>query len=132
MEFFENSTNPLSTFVLLISVMQSVNGPQFLNITFLIVSFTAAPAVYVFGTVMVPLTSMYASLQSHKCDRIIDVLNLVLLLSYILFDSSFISTQFLAINLDGWFIVSYYGFIVWYSIIIYYYYINLPLVIDHQ
>ena len=132
MEFFENSTNPLSTFVLLISVMQSVNGPQFLNITFLIVSFTAAPAVYVFGTVMVPLTSMYASLQSHKCDRIIDVLNLVLLLSYILFDSSFISTQFLAINLDGWFIVSSYGFIVWYSIIIYYYYINLPLVIDHQ
>ena len=87
--------------MLLISVMQSVNGPQFLNITFLIVSFTAAPAVYVFGTVMVPLTSMYASLQSHKCDRIIDVLNLVLLLSYILFDSSFISTQFLAINLDG-------------------------------
>ena len=48
--------------ILFISVMQSVNRAQFLNITFLFVSFTAAPAAAVFGTVMVPWTSMYASL----------------------------------------------------------------------
>ena len=42
--------------------MQSLKGMQFLNITFLFVSFTAAPAATVFETVIVPLTSMYASL----------------------------------------------------------------------
>ena len=51
-----------STFVLFISVMQSVKGAQFLNITFLLVLFTAAPAAALFGTVIVPLTSMHASL----------------------------------------------------------------------
>ena len=45
-------------YVLFILVMQLVNGAQFFNITFLLVLFTAA----VFGTVIVPLTSMYASL----------------------------------------------------------------------
>ena len=34
--------------------MQSVNGAQFLNITFLLVLFTAAPAAVEFGTVTVP------------------------------------------------------------------------------
>ena len=49
--------------ILFISVMQSVNRAQFLNITFLFVSFTAASAAAaVFATVMVPWTSMYASL----------------------------------------------------------------------
>ena len=42
--------------------MQSVKGARFSNITFLFVLFTAAPAAAVFGTVTVPLTSMYASL----------------------------------------------------------------------
>ena len=35
--------------------MQLVNGAQFLNITFLLVLFTAAPADAVFGAVIVPL-----------------------------------------------------------------------------
>ena len=42
-------------------VMQSVNGAQFLNITFLFVSLGAAD-VPVFGTIIVSLTSMYSSL----------------------------------------------------------------------
>ena len=42
--------------------MQLINGGQVLNTTFLLVLFTAAPVVAVFGTIIVPLTSMYASL----------------------------------------------------------------------
>ena len=42
--------------------MQSVERAQFLNINFLFVLFTAAPAAAVFGTVIVPLARMYASL----------------------------------------------------------------------
>ena len=42
--------------------MQLVNEAEFLTITFLLVLFTAAPEIAVFGTVTVPLTSMYASL----------------------------------------------------------------------
>ena len=34
----------LSTWVLFILLMQSVNGPQFLNITFLLVFFAATPS----------------------------------------------------------------------------------------
>ena len=41
--------------------MQLENGTQFLNITFLSASF-GAEAVPVFATVIVPLTSIYASL----------------------------------------------------------------------
>ena len=41
--------------LLFIWIMQSVNGAQFLNITFLLVLFTAAPAAVVFGTVIFPL-----------------------------------------------------------------------------
>ena len=48
--------------VLFISVIQSVKRTQFFNITFLLVLFTAAPATAVLGTVIVPLTNMYASL----------------------------------------------------------------------
>ena len=42
--------------------MQSLNGAQFLTVTFLLVLFAAAPAAAVFRTVIVPLTSMYALL----------------------------------------------------------------------
>ena len=55
-----------SNCVLFISVKQVVNGAQFLNITFLLVLFTAATSAAVFGTVIVPLTSMYASFN-HIC-----------------------------------------------------------------
>ena len=57
--------------------MQSVKGAQFLSITYLFGVFTAAPAAAVFGTVMIPLTSMYPSLKSDKYDLITDVLNLM-------------------------------------------------------
>ena len=44
----------LSTCVLLISLMQLVNGAQFLNITFLLMLFAAAPSAAVLLTVIVP------------------------------------------------------------------------------
>ena len=52
----------LSTCVFLISLMQIVNGAQFLNITFLPVLFAVAGEAAVLLTVIVPLTRMYASL----------------------------------------------------------------------
>ena len=52
----------LSTCVLFISLMQSVNGAQILKITFLLPLFTAADATVMFGFVIVPLKSTYASL----------------------------------------------------------------------
>ena len=51
----------MSICVLLISLMQLVNGAKFLNITFLLVLFAAAPAAAVLLTVIVPLTRIYAS-----------------------------------------------------------------------
>ena len=50
----------LSICVLLISLIQLVNGAQFLNITFLSLLFTAAPAAAVLSTLIVPLTGIYA------------------------------------------------------------------------
>ena len=55
----------LSTCVLLISLMQIVNGAQFLNITFLLVLFAPASAAAVLLTVIVPLTRIYASSHNH-------------------------------------------------------------------
>ena len=39
--------------------MQLITGAKFLNITFLLVLFTATPSVAVCGTVIVPLECMY-------------------------------------------------------------------------
>ena len=52
----------LSISTLFVSFLQSVNGAQFLNITFLLTLFAASPAVAVLLTVMAPLASMYGSL----------------------------------------------------------------------
>ena len=52
----------LSTCVLFISFMKSVNGVQLLNMTLLLVLFSAAAAAAVFGTVIVPLACTYSSL----------------------------------------------------------------------
>ena len=49
--------------------------------------------------VIIPLRSKYASRQSQTPDIIIEVLNLMIL-SYFLHDSSFISSQFLVLDLD--------------------------------
>ena len=51
----------LSTCLLFISLMQLVNGVQFLIIKFFLL-FGFAPSAAVFGTVIVALTSIYASL----------------------------------------------------------------------
>ena len=77
--------------------MQSVKEAEFLYITFLLALFTAAPAAAMFGTVMVPLTRMYAS---HKFYLILDILNLKLLLC-LPFHLSFILTQALVLKSDG-------------------------------
>ena len=50
----------LSIWVLFILLMQLVNGAQFLNITFLLVIFAAAPSSAVSLTVIFPVTSIYA------------------------------------------------------------------------
>ena len=68
--------------MLFISPLQLINGAQFLNITPLFPSsyclFAAvSPASVIF---VLPLTSIYASLQSHKLDFSIAVLNLMSLL----------------------------------------------------
>ena len=42
--------------------MQSVKRAQFLNITFLFILFPTAPADTVFGSIIVPLTSMHTSI----------------------------------------------------------------------
>ena len=61
------------------SAISSVNGAHFLNIAYLLFSSSCiasgvAPAP---AAVMVPLTSMYVSLKSHKFDFNVVVLNLV-------------------------------------------------------
>ena len=52
----------LFTCALLISLMQIVNGAQFLNINFLLALLALASAAAVLSTVIVPLTWMYVSL----------------------------------------------------------------------
>ena len=83
-----------------------------------------------FDTVIGPLSSVYAS---HNIYLITDVLSLMLLLLLSLLlsaslyaprDSWFYSTQFLDLNLEGWFVVLSNGFIIS-DIPLLYYYINL-------
>ena len=52
----------LSICGLLISLIQLVNGAQFLNITFLLILFAAAQSATVLLTLIVHLTRIYASL----------------------------------------------------------------------
>ena len=80
--------------------MQSVNGAQFLNTNFLLALFGLSPACAAID--IVPLTSIYVSLESHKLDLNIEDLNLIyLLVLYVPRESSFISTQFFVLNLVG-------------------------------
>ena len=55
-------SSALYTYLLLISLMQLVNGAQFLNITVLLVLFASASAAAVLLTVIVPLTRIHTSL----------------------------------------------------------------------
>ena len=52
----------LSICSLFILLMKLINGAQFLNITFLLVLFAAAPTAALLLTDIFPLTSIYASL----------------------------------------------------------------------
>ena len=55
------STCIFRLYYMYISLMQSVNGVQFLNITFLLALFAAATAAEMSSTDIVPLTSTYVS-----------------------------------------------------------------------
>ena len=70
--------------------------------------------------VIVPLTTIYASISSHRRDLNIEVLNLICLYSFnVPRGSSLISTKHFLLNLDGWFGASSNKFIIfWYSVII--------------
>ena len=57
--------------------MHLINGTNYLNINFLILFFAAAPATALFKTVIVFLTSTCTSLQLHKLDINIEILNLI-------------------------------------------------------
>ena len=61
--------------VLLIFKMQETNGALFLKANFLSYALLSG-----FVTVIVPFTTIYASLKSHKSNLSIDVLNLICLL----------------------------------------------------
>ena len=67
----------LSTCVLFISLIQSVNEARFSNTTFLLLFFPPVPLAAVFATDIVPRTNIYASLESHKLYFRIAVLNLI-------------------------------------------------------
>ena len=83
----------LTICVLFISLMQSVNGAQFLNTTSLHTLYELSPACC--ATDIVPLTTIYASLKSHKLDFNIEILNSILLsLLNVPHVLSFISTHF--------------------------------------
>ena len=72
----------LSTYVLFISVMQLIRGAQSLNNVCLFILSICLPASVASAptTVMFPLTSIYASLQSYKPEFSIEFLNLIWLL----------------------------------------------------
>ena len=80
--------------------IQLINGALFLNakcLFFLLLLFVPV-------TVIVPLTTIYTSLKSHKSDLSIGVLNFICLLCFYLSstlpDWSWTSIHFLEINLD--------------------------------
>ena len=72
----------LSVSVLLSFELQEVNGALFLRANFLL-QFASFGSV----TVIVPLTTIYASLKSHKSDLSVDVLNLICLLALYLYSA---------------------------------------------
>ena len=77
--------------------MQETSGALFLKTNFL-----SYALLFGFAAVIVPFTTIYASLKSHKSDHSIDVLNLIGLLG-LLFSSLpdwwWTSTHLLVINL---------------------------------
>ena len=106
--------------MLFILLMQLANEAQILNITFLLTPLYVWPWAAVSSAVIVPLTSIYASLYSHKLDLGIEFLNLIWLsLLNVPRDLLFILIKFSVLNLDGWFgVVSEKSIIFWYFIII--------------
>ena len=70
-------SSALSINVLLIFEMHELNGSLFLIAT----SFSSTLVFAVVLTFIIPFTTIYASLQSHKSDLIIEVLNHTFLLT---------------------------------------------------
>ena len=58
--------------------------PEIIDALFLKAKFLSYASLSGSVTVIVPLTTMYASLKSHKCDLSIDVLNHTCLLGFYL------------------------------------------------
>ena len=70
----------MSINTLLIFDMQLVNGPMLLNAKNLFLM-SIKSLLFIFVRVIVPFTTIYVSLKSHRSDRSIDVLNLICLLA---------------------------------------------------
>ena len=82
-----STSSAFSINALLIFDMQLVNGALFLNAKDLfLTSINYLSASFV--RVIVPLTTIYASLKSHRSDRTSDVLNLICLLGLYLSSAS--------------------------------------------
>ena len=81
----------------------------------MLILFVGAAAAAVFGTVIVALTCVYVSLESHKFDYIIEVsIQMSLPAVCVPGDSSFISIEFLVLKLVGWFVLPSNKFIIFY------------------
>ena len=81
--------------------MQSVNKAKFSNINFLLLLLTASPVAV--ATDIVPSTSMCVSLELHKIDFNVVVLNLIwLLVLYLSRESSLTSSHFFILKFYGW------------------------------
>ena len=106
----------LSTCIMFISLMQSVNGTDYSNITFLLPLFATVAVAVVFETDIVPLTSMHAWLQAYKLDFNIVVSNLSI--GDISYKHKFISTQFIVLIWMDDLLYSVKIYYFWYSIII--------------
>ena len=100
--------------------MQLVNGALFLNAKNLFrMSIKSLP--FVFVGVIVPFSTIYASLKSHRSYHSVDVLNLICVLvlypSSALPDLSSTSIHFLGTNLgkvfDSKFVIFWYSIIIW-------------------
>ena len=110
-----------------LSLMQSVKGAQFLNITTLSALFPARSAAAVFGTVIVPLKSMH----NYITQAWLQYLNFKVNLTIYVISSTWVILNcypIFVLNLDGWVVWLSNRFIIfWYFIFMLLYYIILFL-----
>ena len=102
-----STSSAFSINTLLIFDMQLVNGALFLNAKDLfLTSINYLSASFV--RVIVPLTTIYASLKSHRSDQTIDVLNLICLLGL------YLSSALPSGVLPNKFVIFWYSIFIWY------------------